>query len=901
MLRIVQSNSSGRARSYYTTADYYTEGQELTGVWRGEAARLLGLSGNVTREAWELLCENLDPRSGERLTAKTMHNRRVGYDFNFHCPKSVSVLYGFTGDERLLDAFRSAVNDTMNDVERDAATRVRANGRDDDRNTGNLVWGEFVHTTSRPVGGIPDPHLHAHCFVFNATFDSKEQQWKAAQFGAIKRDAPYYEALFHARLASNLRDLGLEITRSAKSWELAGIDAATIATFSRRTKLIEKLAKAEGITDPDAKSALGARTREKKAKELSLPELQQHWTAQVDIASLANIAAAAHAIGSTLPPFERHAPEQSVDHAVDHSFERSSVVSTRQLLTYALRRGTGTATADAIVDAFRRRPEFIHARRDGRDVVTTQKVLDEEQRIVRFARAGRGAATPLGKGVPASFDAPGASMLNADQRAAVRHVLESPDRVILIRGAAGVGKTTMMQIAARAIREHGTNVFAFAPSSDASRNTLREAGFEDAETVAMLLSSPQIHERIDHAVLWIDESGQLGTETLDKVFALAEKHGCRVTLSGDTRQHASVSRGSPMKLLETEAGLKPAEIREVLRQTGSYKRAVELLGEGNTMGGFDQLDRLGWIREIDDDQRYLLLARDYVDATLSGTPTLVVCPTHVEGDRVTQSIRQQLVEHEKLGLDEREFPVLRNANLTVAERSDPVSYLPGDVVVFHQNAKGPDGGFRKGQRLIAGRDEIPLHLAPRFTVYHRDALQLRVGDRIRITSNGKTADQAAAVYNGTLATVAGFTRDGDIQLDSGKTIGHEFGHLAYGYTVTSHASQGKSIANVLVAQGSESFGASSREQFYVSLSRGKRKATVYTDNKARLLEAVLHSDERTSATELVEMKREREREREREAERDRVEQMRRTLRNQSKATVEPPRERVSDERSRDRA
>jgi conjugative relaxase-like TrwC/TraI family protein len=897
MLRIVQSNSSGRARSYYTTADYYTEGQELTGVWRGEAARLLGLSGDVTREAWELLCENLDPRSGERLTAKTLHNRRVGYDFNFHCPKSVSVLYGFTGDDRLLAAFRSAVNDTMHDVERDAATRVRTNGRDDDRVTGNLVWGEFVHTTSRPVGGIPDPHLHAHCFVFNATFDAKEQQWKAAQFGAIKRDAPYYEALFHARLAGNLRALGLDVTRSAKSWELTGIDAATIATFSRRTKLIERLAKEEGISDAEEKSQLGARTREKKTKELGLRELQRRWSEQLTPEQRDAIDATGERIGTAPLANEPSAAGRSVDQALSHCFERSSVVPTRVLLTHALRHGVGTTSAASVMDAFQSNGEVIHGRRDGRDVVTTKKVLDEEQRILAFARAGRGTATPLGHGVPIAFDAPDEAMLNEDQRAAVRHVLESPDRVMLIRGAAGVGKTTMMQVAARAIREGGTKVFAFAPSSDASRNTLREAGFADADTVAMLLSSPQTQEQIKDAVLWIDEAGQLGSETLDRVFQLASDHGCQVILSGDTRQHASVARGSPMKLLETEAGLKPAEIRHVLRQTGSYKRAVELLGEGNVRAGFDQLDRLGWIREVDDADRYTVLAHDYVTATLSGTPTLVVCPTHAEGDRVTRSIREQLVDHRKLGLDEREVPVLRSANLTVAERSDPVNYLPGDVVVFNQNAKGPDGGFTKGQRLIAGRDELPLHLASRFTVYHRDRIQLRAGDRIRITSNGKTADRSASVYNGTLATVAGFTKDGDIRLEDGKTLSRSFGHLAYGYVVTSHASQGKSVANVLVAQSHESFAASGREQFYVSLSRGKRKATVYTDNKEKLLDVIQRSDERTSATELVELKQQRERD----AERERLEQMRRLQLNAPAPAAARTESRTRDDQWRDRA
>ena len=40
MLRIIQNTSAAGAKSYYSTADYYTEGQELEGHWRGEGAAL---------------------------------------------------------------------------------------------------------------------------------------------------------------------------------------------------------------------------------------------------------------------------------------------------------------------------------------------------------------------------------------------------------------------------------------------------------------------------------------------------------------------------------------------------------------------------------------------------------------------------------------------------------------------------------------------------------------------------------------------------------------------------------------------------------------------------------------------------------------------------------------------
>ena len=261
MLRIIQNSSSAGAKSYYSTADYYTEGQELTGVWRGKGAARLGLTGKVEQAAWEALCDNRDPNTGLPLTVRRKHNRTCGYDYNFHVPKSVSLLYGLTRDQRILDAFRASVDDTMRLMEAEMKTRVRKNGQNENRISGNFVYGEFIHFTSRPVDGVPDPHLHAHCFVFNSTFDQEENRWKAGQFQGQKQDAPYFEALFHSTMARRIAELNLPIERTKKGWEIAGLSKATLDKFSRRTALIEKEAKAKGITDAHAKSELGAKTR----------------------------------------------------------------------------------------------------------------------------------------------------------------------------------------------------------------------------------------------------------------------------------------------------------------------------------------------------------------------------------------------------------------------------------------------------------------------------------------------------------------------------------------------------------------------------------------------------------------------------------------------------------------
>ena len=85
------------------------------------------------------------------------------------------------------------------------------------------------------------------------------------------------------------------------------------------------------------------------------------------------------------------------------------------------------------------------------------------------------------------------------------------------------------------------------------------------------------------------------------MFDVAEAVDARVILVGDRRQHRSVTAGEPLKLLEEKAGLRVAEVTEILRQQGDYKKAAEALSEGRTEEAFEELDKLGWIKQVPDD------------------------------------------------------------------------------------------------------------------------------------------------------------------------------------------------------------------------------------------------------------------------------------------------------------
>lgn len=848
MIRITQQESANGAKSYYAKADYYSEGQELVGSWGGKGASRLGLEGTVDKFSFERLCDNLDPRTGEPLTVRTRTERTVGYDFTFSVPKSVSLMYAMSGDQGIMEAFRGAVDETMREIETEMKTRVRRGGKDEDRVTGNMVWAEFIHTTSRPVDGIPDPQLHAHVFTFNTTWDDEERRWKAGQFRELKRDAPYFQAAFRVRLANRLQDIGFGVERKRDDFELAGIPADVLKRFSRRTALIERMAEEKGITNPDRKAELGAETREKKGSAVGWERLRKEWNARLTDKER-DALAAVHRRERAFGRPER-GEKLAADHAIDHSFVRDAVVPERKLVAEALKRGLGTVTVEDVTREVRKRPLIRHEVA-GRKMATTKEMLALESRLADFARNGRGRFRPLGDPErPCSRD-----WFNDGQKAAVRHVLGSRDRVMVIRGVAGTGKTTLEQEIGEALAEVGRPVVALAQSVKASREVLREeAGFAHADTVARFLMDQEMRETARDGVILVDEASLLGTRDMASVFDVAEAVGARVILVGDRRQHRSVTAGEPLKLLEDKAGLRAAEVTEILRQQGDYKKAAKALSEGRTEAAFEELDKLGWIKQVADGERDKQLAAAYLSASAEtkrggqAKSALVVSPTHVEGNRITAAIRDGLKAQGKLG-KERIVQAWVPAHLTDAQKADPTQYEPGDLLQFHQNAPG----YKKGSRLIVGEGgEPPTGLVKRFEAYRPTQLALAAGDRVRITAGGKTKDGKHRLSNGSLLTVQGINKRGDITVDHGWVIDRDFGHLAHGYVVTSHASQGSTVDKIFVGMSSESFPATYQRTAYVAVTRGREQAQVFTDDRTELLKAISRQDDPLSATELAE-------------------------------------------------
>jgi hypothetical protein len=124
------------------------------------------------------------------------------------------------------------------------------------------------------------------------------------------------------------------------------------------------------------------------------------------------------------------------------------------------------------------------------------------------------------------------------------------DRLVLVVGPAGAGKTTMLHAAVTDLATQARPVFGLAPTAKAARVLETETGMR-SDTVAKLLHEWSRTERPPQhpwqlpsgTTLIIDEAGMLATDDLHQLTRLADSHDWRLALIGDPHQLQAFGRG----------------------------------------------------------------------------------------------------------------------------------------------------------------------------------------------------------------------------------------------------------------------------------------------------------------------------------------------------------------------
>ena len=124
-----------------------------------------------------------------------------------------------------------------------------------------------------------------------------------------------------------------------------------------------------------------------------------------------------------------------------------------------------------------------------------------------------------------------------------------------------------------------------------------------------------------------------------------------------------------------------------------------------------------------------------------------------------------------------------------------------------------------------------------------------VCDRLQLKANGRSVE-GARLHNGELVTVARVDPTGALVVSdergATKTLAPSQRLFVRGYAVTSYGSQGKTVDTVLLADSGNRT-ATNAQQWYVGISRGRKRVVVFTPDKTELRANIQRSGDRELA------------------------------------------------------
>ncbi len=823
------------------TADYYGNylaqaPGEVPGVWVGKQADELGLIGEVARDHLEALLEARDPVTGTPLGQpfkdRTLQNGRVvravaAFDATFSAPKSVSVLWALTQDERLLHAHDVAVSAALDHLDRfGSTTRIRKGPSQMlHPDTGGLINAKFRQTTSRS----DDPDLHTHSVISNKV-RTADGRWRALDGAYLKKHQRMLGGIYQSVLRNEIsHTLGFEWEPIVNGQaEIAGIPKDVLRAFSKRTVQVEEaldlkiadFVEREG-RDPSsweraalAREAAGD-TRSKKSGN-GVTELTTRWTNEAAALGWTGVELVNAAL---LTATELHHEEildnLTVHEVIDHLSAAGSVWNRADIMKAIcdLKRPVTWQDGERWAVSLERACDSImeacvgldpvdtsgpKRESDGRSITTppiarhftSERILAEEDFIISWAiDAQEAEPTPS-----LTVDVDGLDAMQAD----VARAVAGRDRLVLAVGPAGAGKTTTLRAAVADLRASGRPVFGVAPSAKAARVLERETGLP-ADTLAKLLHE---WERTDRGPLTqydlpqgttviVDEAGMVGTSALTRLVTLAQAENWRLVLVGDHRQLQAVGRGGMFHELSLTG--RSIELNCIHRFHEPWEAAASLQLRHGDPRGLDAYFDHGRISagRFDDHVRHI--ARTWLDATELGLTIAITASTNEHVDRINE-----VIQYLRTATNE-----ISAAGGRAAIRGDEVAYV-GDIVVTRQN----------NRRLATSIGE-PVRNRESWTVES-------IGDDGSLTVSSKGA-------SGTVTLPADYASE----------------HVRLGYAATEHGNQGDTV-DIAMELATV---ATTQRGLYVGVTRGRKdnRILVVTDGTdldaaQEILEYVLTND-----------------------------------------------------------
>lgn len=940
MITLASVGSASSAAEYLCQDNYYTADQtQDASAWFGKGANALGLTGKVEEAAFAAVLEGKLPDGSVIAGKDGVH--RPGVDLTFSASKSVSLVAMLGGDKRLVEALKESVTATLRWAEKNVVeARVwdAAQGRQVPERTGNLIAATFLHDVNRNG----EPQLHIHAVIANAT-KASDGKWHAVRNDELYRAQHVLSAVHNAELRNRVEALGYETVPARNAidgaFEIKGVTREAVEAFStRRAEILAELAKDDRGSARERELATLA-TRRGKELEPDAARQVAAWketarTVGFDPARLIESAraraageltvwsrvvegvrgigergmAVAGVMGLTPKDGDPLVPErlgrlepkafaaaQAVASAARELGEREAAFSRNDLIRTALER-QGPVTVDMVearIDLLQERGLLVGSGPADRDrMFTTEQALAMENKVIALAQAGKDSVQPIADkdGVVSRLQEQardiGLRRLNPGQEQAGVAILTSRDRVHLVQGGAGVGKSAALAPVAAIAREEGRQVVALShvgriarefgektasPASTVDGFLARYARVSEGSASADKVAAARAE--LSGALVMVDEASQIGTDRLARLLTLANQMDVgKLVLAGDIKQLPAIEAGKPFAQLQKQ-GLGKSVITENLRaQTPQMQAINRALQQGDISEAFAALapetieTEPGIIAEVAADV-WAELPKEQRDETVLLAAGRAM---RTAGNAAAQA---SLLSRGHIGARGLKLEVLDRVTITREGARQLKGYQEGRVVAFQTNlarqgfARGERGtvidikdgkvelAMRDGEIRRFDPDRLPRNLKhDAVTIFERKQIKLHEGDRLRWTAK----DEARGLLNNDIAHVERIkgntitVQTGDGQLHDLKRGDPMRERLDLAYAVNAHIAQGITAKNGIVMMSERERMLNSAATFVVAVTRIAEHAVLVTDNAGRVERQVeSRSGEKTSASETA--------------------------------------------------
>lgn len=426
-----------------------------------------------------------------------------------------------------------------------------------------------------------------------------------------------------------------------------------------------------------------------------------------------------------------------------------------------------TLEADMIASADRLATDRAH-RVDPRNVAAAMRAQDEKIR----ASVAKATAAKVARGEMTAAERTkviAGAGLSAEQRRAVEHIT-ADNRLALVVGVAGAGKSTMLEAAREAWQAQGYRVHGAALSGKATFGLRESSGIESRTLASWQHRWQREKDQIGKGdVFVIDEAGMVGSRQLARFIQEVEERGAKIVLVGDHEQLQSIGAGAAFRAIGERAGF--AELTEVRRQREAWQAKATLQ--------FSKQKTAEALRAYKD--RGCIAMEDTREAARSALLSDYLADRAQRPDSSRVILAHQRVDVAALNTEIR---------ATLQERGELAQGVEAGELVFQTD---------EGKRAFAAADRIVF-------LENNDSL---------------------GVMNGTLGTVEAVKRGRIVvNLDNGGRVEvptEQYTAFDHGYATTIHKSQGDTVDRTFVLATTSM----DRHMTYVAMTRHRDAAQLY--------------------------------------------------------------------------